>query len=258
MQAHTALLKLLAKTTRNWPNSSVLTHILLYVFVGFDAVGWSFSAPSSCDVAFFVFFSCSSSCSVVSFSVFPLKVCWVSALDPVSLHRLFCSLLPPVCVDSLVTSLCVDSLVSSFDLLPMFQITSGHCESTEVLNPNDHSEPSLSMCKTYTVPFHPSALSYSFGFFPLLSSLFLSLSFKLAGFKPSWELLISAPDQLVSDWVPSVFDLCCFPGISPYLYISSDRTLAGPPLGHICVEANASSVVSGPSPFQSALPNKPG
>ena len=95
-------------------------------------------------------------------------------------------------------------------------------------------------------------------FYPLLSSLFLSLSFKLAEFKQLWELSISAPDQLVSDWVPSVFDLCRFPSISPYLYISSDRTLAGPPLGHICVEANASLLVSGPSPFQSALPNKPG
>lgn len=57
MQAHTALLKLLSKTTRNSSNRSVSTHILLYVFVGFDAVGWSFSAPLACDAAFFVFSS---------------------------------------------------------------------------------------------------------------------------------------------------------------------------------------------------------
>lgn len=131
VQAHTALLKLLSKTTRNSSNSSVLTHILLYVFVGFDAIGWSFSAPPSCDAAFFMFFSCASSCSsVVSFSVCSLRVCWVSALDPVSLHRLFCSLL---------SSVCFGSLVSSFDLLPVFQITSGHHQSTERLNLNDRS-----------------------------------------------------------------------------------------------------------------------
>ena len=40
----------------------------------------------------------------------------------------------------------------------------------------------------YTVPFYTSASSWLVVFFPLLSSLFLSLSFKLAGFKPSWEL----------------------------------------------------------------------
>lgn len=57
VQAHTALLKLLSKTTRNSSNRSVSTHILLYVFVGFDAIGWSFSAPLSCDAAFFVFSS---------------------------------------------------------------------------------------------------------------------------------------------------------------------------------------------------------
>lgn len=171
VQAHTALLKLLSKTTRNSSNSSVLTHILLYVFVGFDAIGWSFSAPPSCDAAFFMFFSCASSCSsVVSFSVCSLRVCWVSALDPVSLHRLFCSLL---------SSVCFGSLVSSFDLLPVFQITSGHHQSTERLNLNDRSELPLSMCKTYTVPFHTSASSWLVVFFPLLSSLFLSLSFKL-------------------------------------------------------------------------------
>lgn len=46
-----------------------------------------------------------------------------------------------------------------------------------------------SACARLTLfPSIPVPLPICLFFFPLLSSLFLSLSFKLAGFKPSWEL----------------------------------------------------------------------